>query len=160
VSLSGGDNVIVVRAEDGAGNAVESRFAVTFAAVARNPILGIGLGVVVIAVALIVAFLIARRFLFPPEGSPREPEESLPRADAPEMVAGPARPEVPTLREGDTDTKGDSTEPAEDEFAMPREDGGRAEVDPRVGKLREAFESGKITQDVFEANLRRLEKRR
>ena len=44
VSLSGGDNMIVVRAEDGAGNSVERRVSVALTLPGASPAVGLGLG--------------------------------------------------------------------------------------------------------------------
>ena len=173
VSLSGGDNVIVVRAEDGAGNSVERRFSVALTPPPRSAAVGIGLALAGIVVAGLIAFILGRRFLFgapPPEGS--EPSgggggvEASPVVVVPEELRG--TPEAPAGTEEPTPHPVEPEgEPELDEYDAALEDlesfeaedsGASATEDPRMTKLRETFESGKITREVYEANLKRLGK--
>ncbi|TLZ58663.1 MAG: hypothetical protein E6K17_00145 [Methanobacteriota archaeon] len=177
VSLSSGDNLIVVRAEDTAGNFIERRFAVGFASGAANPVLGLSLVITVAILAAIFAFLIGRRFLFTPapparadregdkDGTSTENVEPSPKASGmieraepmptetageAERVAGPSARE-PELAEDDDVLKDLDSSAPDTLTAAPPEDA-------RIGKLREAFESGRISRDVYAANLRRLTK--
>jgi hypothetical protein len=160
VVLSGGPNVIVVRAEDLSGNVAERRFAVEYDA-EPTPVwqwasIVVGLGVLV----SLIAFLLGRNYLFPPgEEAPEEeavetPPETEPSPATPAETVAPPEPEG-TQREAPAGTQ-------DDEFArIEQEPGGRegppeAPEDPRVAKLREAYASGRISREVFEANLARL----
>jgi hypothetical protein len=177
VTLSGGDNVLVVRAEDGAGNAAEERFAVAFTAPAGSPATGIGLAVAGIVIAAVIAFLLGRRFLFPPATGPTE--EGEPQGGGTDVETAPvdreAKEAATTLETAGTDRVDEPSQEAPLEMAEPELqeyeaalkdlETFEAEVspvpvteDPRVTKLREAYESGKISRGVYEANLARLQK--
>jgi len=71
-------------------------------------------------------------------------------AGEPEPLAAPSA-EGPELRGYDELMKDLESPEPDTSGAAPVED-------PRIGKLREAFESGKISREVYEANLRRLTK--
>ncbi|HTD81059.1 MAG TPA: hypothetical protein VK723_02795, partial [Thermoplasmata archaeon] len=176
VSLSGGDNVLVVRAEDTAGNSREMRFSVAFVSPAGSPTTGIGLAVAGILAAAVIMFLLGRRFLFggssadlteisegggaeatapsvvPPEqiAETAEPSEIEARTEAAAVEPVPlqAEPEVE-----DVDAALQDFEAFENENLESAPPG-----DPRVTKLREAYESGKISREVYEANLKRIGK--
>ncbi|OGS49532.1 MAG: hypothetical protein A3K65_04655 [Euryarchaeota archaeon RBG_16_68_12] len=160
VALSGGPNVIVVRAEDLSGNVAEVRFAVEYDA-EPTPVwqwasIVVGLGVLV----SLIAFLLGRNYLFPPaEEAPDEeaaetPPETQPSAATPTEAVAPLGSEA-TPAEAPSGTQ-------EDEFARIGEElGGREEPpeapeDPRVARLREAYASGRISREAFEANLQRF----
>jgi len=155
VTLSGGENVIVVRAEDGAGNAVEERFLVSFVLPAASPVGAIAAIAAGAVAAFLVALLLARRFVFPHTEavSPERPTPEEPAAE------GATEPEVLPEEVPRAESPAEAPAESEDEFASLEEEPSEpAEEDPRVAKLREAYESGKITRDVYEANLRRLGK--
>ena len=175
VSLSGGDNMVVVRAEDGAGNAVERRFAVTFGAGPRSPALGIGLASVGILIAAIIAFFIGRRFVFPPigastpeaepegpgvppvpSGSGEESRRAFEEEPPPESSQAPPTDAADELQDPDLKSYDDALKDLETFEKEPATTS--PPEDPRVAKLREAFESGKVSRDVYEANLARLRK--
>ncbi len=159
VPLSGGANVIVVRAEDLSGNVAEQRFAVEYHA-EPTPVwqwasIVIGLGVLV----ALIAFLLGRNYLFAQEEGAVE-EEAL---EAPsEEQAAPATPtgaEAPLEPEEIPEEEKDVAEG--DEFARieqapPGREPPAAPEDPRVAKLREAYASGRISREAYEANLQRL----
>ncbi|TLZ70562.1 MAG: hypothetical protein E6K10_07535 [Methanobacteriota archaeon] len=150
VTLSGGENVIVVRAEDPAGNAAEARSSVSFVAPpssSAGAIAGIAAGSIV---AFLVVLLLARRFLFPPAGGPP--------GDNPATSETPGAPEPATEEETPIGEAPPGAPTTGDEFASMGEVEPSREEDPRVAKLREAFESGKISREVYEANVKRLGK--
>ncbi len=171
VILSGGDNHLVVRAEDGAGNSAERRFAVAFVSPTGNSSTGIGLAIALIVIAGIIAFLLGRRFLFPGD-SEEEPEPSIVRGEVEGSPPLAALEEPVVMPQATSQPEEPAPQPAEsvaerelEEAALKDLDSFEAEEsvppvpeDPRVTKLREAFETGKISRDVYEANLKRLGK--
>ena len=101
-------------------------------------------------VAFLVVLLLARRFLFPPAGGPP--------GDNPATSETPGAPEPATEEETPIGEAPPGAPTTGDEFASMDEVEPSREEDPRVAKLREAFESGKISREVYEANVKRLGK--
>ncbi len=112
VELSRGANVLVVAAEDVAGNRVERRLVVEYRPEAGPDLLLWVLAPLLLVVGLLLGFFVGPRVL-----GPRGPEEEEPEEAEPEEL------------------------PEEDE---------------RIARLREAYESGRITEEVYEENLARL----
>ena len=171
VTLSAGENAIVVRVEDAVGNFDEQRFSVSLVAAPGDPWSVAGLVAAAAVGAFLLAFLLVRRFLFPPAEATEEPEEG-PSAEETPVEEGPAEEEIeetPPATEGEREeasaprvTVLGADEEEElgdlDEALAGLEEEPPAPVDPRVTRLRDAFESGKISREVYEANLRRLRK--
>ena len=152
VSLSGGDNTIVVRAEDAAGNVEERKVDISLVSVQSSSgwIAAIAAGGIV---AFVIAFLLGRTFVFPPRkeevpGEETGPTESVRPGEESEGAATVSETQPVAAQELPPPEA-----PAEDEF-LPVGD-----EDPRAKRLRAAFESGKITREVYEANLSKLGKR-
>ncbi|HLE45492.1 MAG TPA: S8 family serine peptidase [Thermoplasmata archaeon] len=172
VTLSAGENTIVVRVEDAVGNVDEQRFSVALVAAPGDPWTAVGLVAAAAIGAFLLAFLLARRFLFPPTEATEEPEEAPSAEEAPsEGEAAPREgtEEAPPATEGGPEEApappavgpvADEEEELRDldEALAGLEEGPPAPEDPRVTRLRDAFESGKIGREVYEANLKRLGK--
>jgi len=88
--------------------------------------------------------------LFPPAGGPP--------GDNPATSETPGAPEPATEEETPIGEAPPGAPTTGDEFASMDEVEPSREEDPRVAKLREAFESGKISREVYEANVKRLGK--
>ncbi len=183
-TLSAGQNVLVIEARDSAGNSAELRHTVEYdtAGTGAN-YAAISLMVILLIVGLILGILLAPMFIkekeeaepaegeLPegevaemPEGEipetqaegeeplePIPPEESIPE-DMPaeeEMPEEPAEPE-----ESEEISEEIPEEPAAEEqpvAPVPAE-----EEDPRIAKLTEAYNSGKISKELYEKNLVRF----
>jgi len=149
VSLSGGDNVIVVRAEDAAGNFAERRFGVTFASSSASPVGAVAGIVFGSAVIFVLVLLLARRFLFPRRsGSPPDGDDGATEtlAVATPAVKGGTAPAEPL----------ETSASEEDEFSPSENTAETPPEDPRIVKLRKAYESGRISGEVYAQNLKRL----
>jgi len=88
--------------------------------------------------------------LFPPAGGPP--------GDSPATSESPGAPEPAAEEETSIDEAPLGAPTTGDEFASMGVVEPSREEDPRVAKLREAFESGKISREVYEANVKRLGK--
>ncbi|HLE45632.1 MAG TPA: S8 family serine peptidase [Thermoplasmata archaeon] len=138
VTLSGGSNIIVVRAEDAAGNAAEETVLVTYVAPSGG---GLSVGawaaiaaVVGVIAGLGIALLFARGgFAFPGGAAEPAPEEMMEEEAAPEEPS-PAIEEAP---------------PAVVAPAGPS-------AEERVARTEDAYRSGRITREVYERNLRAM----
>ena len=134
VTVSRGSNTIIVQAQDFVGNVAERRFTVTYEP--ESPVsLGVAVGVlgVGLLIGVVVAFLLVRagvRIPFLPTRG-RGPKEGEAAEDAPKE-----------------DAPGESPRTAEPEPTP---------EDPRIVRLRKAFEEGRISREVYEENLRRIE---
>ena len=132
VVLSPGRNRIVVQAFDSAGNFATQSLEVTYQPeTGVSSALAAGLVVAGVLLGALIAFFLVRAGVRIPGLTRRPPEEAAP----PE---GPVEPES-TMEEPAAEAP--PTEVAED---------------PRVARLRSAYEQGRITKDVYEENLRRL----
>jgi len=150
VALSGGPNVIVVRAEDLAGNAVEQTFPVAYVAGSGGSSLGAwaGVGVLIaILAALGTAFLFGRDLV--PWSRRREEE-------------GPQPPGEPTSEEENPPGEAEAPPPAESPAEPPSEvapsipSPSTPSVDDRVSKIESAFAAGRIGREAYARNLRAL----
>jgi hypothetical protein len=149
VTLSPGANVLVVQTRDAIGNIAEQRFTVTYQTETglSLPLVGIVLVVGALAGALIAVLLVRRGVRIPGLARGRPPEEGeapLEEAEAPE-----AEPEA--IEEGSEEAPAEEA-PAEEAAEGPAEE----PEDPRVAKLRTAYEEGRISKEVYEQNLRRM----
>src|SRR5207249_4886298 len=152
VSLSGGDNRIVVRAEDAAGNVEERKVDISLVSVQSSSgwIAAIAAGGIV---AFAIAFLLGRTFVFPPRKEEVPGEETGPRESVRPGEESEGAATVSETQPVAAQELPPPDAPAEDEF-LPVGD-----EDPRAKRLRAAFESGKITREVYEANLSKVGKR-
>jgi hypothetical protein len=152
VTLSPGANVLVVQTRDAIGNIAEQRFTVTYQTETglSLPLVGIVLVVGALAGALIAVLLVRRGVRIPGLARGRPPEEgeaSLEEAEA----AGPPQAKSEAIEEVSEEA------PAEEALAEEAAEGPAEESeDPRVAKLRTAYEEGRISKEVYEQNLRRI----
>ncbi len=159
VPLSGGDNVIVVRAADTLGNLAEQRFSVQSVAEPTPLWQWISIGATIGVVAFLFAYLIGRNYMFAPEEAPPYgPEEAAGEEVSAEELPPTEAAEGPPGEPGAAEAPEEAEGPAEDEFAPVEEPSAPPPEDPRVARLREAYDAGKISREVFEANLKRLTK--
>lgn len=134
VALSPGLNQIEVSASDGAGNVNTIPLSVVY----ETPLKPAGLSPLTVGLAAALAALggIALGFLLSRMGGgPKGPETAAP--------AGAPSPPEPAPESPPTSEAEAPTEPAPE--------------DPRVARLKKALDDGKITQDVYEQNLRKLQ---
>jgi hypothetical protein len=136
VTLSVGANTVVVEAQDAVGNAAERRFTITVAAPgSSNLVLPIGLLVLGLALGALLAVLLLRSGRHVPFLPTRRPKEEKREEGTREPAA---TPDAATPEEG----------PAQATEATPD--------DPRVTKLQRAYADGRITEEVYQENLRKL----
>jgi hypothetical protein len=184
LTLSEGQNIIVIEAKDSAGNVAELRYTVEYDA---NADVGTNFAAIGLMIALLVVGLILGMFLGPMIlGGKKEevPEEELPKdgelpaegdlseeekldleaesedvsSDA-EMPDEPVESEMPQEEAVEPVSEEElppeeSLEPAQESEVLPEEPAEPAEPeDPRIVKLRDAYESGKISKELYEKNL-------
>ena len=148
VSLSGGQNSIVVRAEDVAGNAVERVFTISYVSQGSGGVsLGFWTGVgVVLAIfaGLGIAFLFSRMSIpgsrSPPVEEPLKEEEGSPEPGIAEVSETGVAPSVP---------------PVETPVEVPPAPV-IPSVDERAAEIETAYTDRRITREVYERNIRAL----
>jgi hypothetical protein len=174
VSLSWGPNIIIVECTDSAGN-VQSAMRVVSYEAGASPIPWV-VAVVLLVVGLVIGYLFSTRMRpgeeFEDEyeeeeeldgeleeephelaemgeveeaGEPEEAEMIEVREEPLEELEPPAEEPPETIEEPEPEP-----EPAEEPQEPP------AEEDPRLERLRKAFEDGKISKEVYEENLRKI----
>ncbi|TLZ50947.1 MAG: hypothetical protein E6K18_06215 [Methanobacteriota archaeon] len=126
VTLSPGANTIVVQSRDFAGNLAEERLSVTYTPAGGSLILPIGMGIGGVALGALLAVVLVRRGV-----------------RIPGLSRGPAKSSGGDS-EGSTSEPGTAAEPD------------AAADDPREARLRQALADGRITQEVYDQNLRRI----
>ncbi|MBU4591328.1 MAG: Ig-like domain-containing protein [Candidatus Thermoplasmatota archaeon] len=216
LTLSEGQNIIVIEAKDGAGNVVEVRHVVEYEPVVSSSLGTLCLGIIAVMIFLVLVFykLVFRiaKSVFggkkdetpdegypddselpppddvepmdgdqalvdleapPEEGEPPAPEDDLlvkeEIGDVPEAEPIPAEeslpeempPEVPPVepeseelpKEEEIETISE-TEAVSEPEAVPEPEAVTEEPeDPRIAKLKSAYESGKISKELYEKNL-------
>ncbi len=145
VTLSGGQNAIVVRAEDSAGNTAERTFTVSYLSAGGG---GVSFGAWV-AIGLVLAILagLGIAFLFgrmsheeTPTPDPTAMEDTGPEPGAAAVAETPAPPPVlpPVERPAEPPAPAAPT------------------IEERAAKIEAAYVEGRITREVYERNVRAL----
>ncbi|MFQ5909800.1 MAG: hypothetical protein ACE5IJ_03660, partial [Thermoplasmata archaeon] len=152
VTLSWGPNIIIVESTDQAGNVQRVMRVVSYEG---GPSF---LPWIVAAVLLIVGLVVG--YLFGPRMRPEEEEEELEEeieeeleelAELEEELEEVEVPEEP-LEEVEVEEEPlEELEPTEEAVEEPP-----LEEDPRLERLRKAYEEGKISKEVYEENLRKI----
>jgi hypothetical protein len=182
LTLSEGQNIIVIEAKDSAGNVAELRYTVEYDA---NADVGTNFAAIGLMIALLVVGLILGMFLGPMIlGGKKEdiPEEEQPtddelpeeekldlEAESEDVSSDAEMPEEPLESEMPQEDvepipaeesipeefiPEEPLEPAQESEVLPDEPTEPAEPeDPRIVKLRDAYESGKISKELYEKNL-------
>jgi hypothetical protein len=182
IRLSPGINTIVIESKDRAGNSAQEVMTVVYAAEAGTNYAAIGLMVALLVVGLILGLFLAPIILGgKKEEMPVEPEtpteEPVTEDDAPqesekmEIAPEEVAPEnidepIPEIEEVQPISETEELQPIPDEEAKPEElpeevppveaKPEPAAEDPRIAKLTEAYESGKISKELYEKNLARF----
>jgi len=152
VQLSAGMNIIVVRASDSAGNVVETRVGIYYTSSFKPEAGGsggyLGMPPSAWAAILVVAGIIMGLVLSPVLARLGWPKKKGPE----EAVEDEELPETPP----EEVEEGPLEEEAIEEESRPAEEAEKPPEDKREAMLRKAFEEGRISEDVYEENLRRL----
>jgi hypothetical protein len=143
VTLSGGSNAIVVRAEDAAGNAAERTVVVNYVA-PSNATLNLATWLAVAAILAVLAGLGAA-MLFGRGGGPEEGEEEAPEEEAAGEEETPAKEEA-----GGVEVAPAGEEPVVAPPGVP------PAVEDRAGRIEAAYREGRISREAYERNLRAL----
>jgi hypothetical protein len=182
ITLSPGINTVVIQSKDRAGNVAQEILTVNYATdggETETNWAAIGIMVMLLVVGLILGLLIAPMiFGGKKEELPEEEVEPLPEEELPpEGEDIEALPEDEPAPEGDMDIESaeavEGAEPIPAEESLPEElpeepapeepseteelpaepEAAPAEEDPRIAKLTQAYESGKISKELYEKNL-------
>jgi len=170
IRISPGVNTIVVESKDRAGNSAAEVVTVIYSEEAGTNYAAIGLMVILLVIGLVLGLLLAPIIL----GREKEPE---PEEPVEEILEEKAEPEAGIAAEPASELESlvleteEAAEPAEELEPIPSEESALktkpeekaalespqpSPEDPRIAKLTEAYESGKISKELYEKNLARF----
>jgi parallel beta-helix repeat protein len=168
IRLSPGINTIVIESKDRAGNSAQEVMTVVYAADAGTNFGAIGLMVVLLILGLILGLFLAPIILGgKKEETPGEIEPPI-EESVTEVDATPETEDMEAVSEESVPENIDETTPETEELEpIPAEESKTVEPteevqpepaaeDPRIAKLRDAYESGKISKELYEKNLARF----
>jgi parallel beta-helix repeat protein len=176
IRLSPGINTIVIESKDRAGNSAQEVMTVVYAAEAGTNYGAIGLMVALLIVGLILGLFLAPIILGGKKEEMPAESDAPTEENATEVDASPESEELETAPEevapesiDEAVPETEELEPITAEEAKPVElpeevppieapapQSAPAAEDPRIAKLKEAYESGKISKDLYEKNLARF----
>jgi WD40 repeat protein len=157
VTLAYGTNTVVVVARDAVGNVDEERFTINVVTPARTSPLLLPAGLLILGVVLGVLFAIVlprygvRVPFLPTRARKEETDEERPSE---ETEAAAAAVEVPEEMPSGPEQQETPAEGAIGDEHLLRL---RQAHEARVARLRKAYEEGRISKEVYEENLRKLE---
>ncbi len=165
IRISPGVNTIVIESKDRAGNSAVEVITVIYSEEAGTNYAAIGLMVILLVIGLVLGLLLAPIIL----GREKEPAPEEPAEEIPGEKAEPA-PGLDTVAPKTGEAEKSLEEPEELELIPPEESTPEtlpeekaalespqpSPEDPRIAKLTEAYESGKISKELYERNLARF----
>jgi WD40 repeat protein len=155
IILVPGANQIVVESVDSAGNARSSRLVIEMTIPDYMPYMFVVVGIVI---GLIVGLFVGTRFA--PKGEEEElEEEELLEEEVPEEIAEEEIPEKMPEEEELAPLPEEEPSPPEEKPEEPEVPPEEPVEDEKITRLKKAYEEGKLSKELYELNLKKLQKK-